>query len=76
MKSPVVSPYRRQVQRSYVTILLSAAGDAGALSEYRAALRSAVSELYKKIGEALDRTTDTDTLLHLRLIRAQLANVS
>ena len=127
MKSPVVSPYRRQVQRSYVTVLLSATGtindpapsanidsanldnehaDSGsvrksksnlsttrsfdselasigeqysgadALSEYRAALRSAVSELYKKIGDSLDRTTDTDTLLHLRLIRAQLANVS
>jgi hypothetical protein len=128
VKSPVVSPYRRQVQRSYVTVILTAtgtiddpsqsanidsanldnehadsgsvrksksnlsttrsfdselasigqqfSGGADALSEYRAALRSAVSELYKKIGEALDRTTDTDTLLHLRLIRAQLANVS
>ncbi|MGH8767515.1 MAG: zinc-dependent metalloprotease, partial [Burkholderiales bacterium] len=128
MKSPVVSPYRRQVQRSYVTVLLTAtgtiddpsqsanidsanldnehadsgserksksnlsttrsfdselasvgqqfSGGADALSEYRAALRAAVSELYKKIGEALDRTTDTDTLLHLRLIRSQLANVS
>ena len=88
MKSPVVSPYRRQVQRSYVTVILTATGTiddpsqsanidvANALSEYRAALRSAVSELYKKIGEGLDRTTDTDTLLHLRMIRSQLANVS
>jgi len=128
MKAPVVSPYRRQVQRSYVTVVLAATGtiddpsqsanidsanldneraDSGSarksksnlratrsfdselasvgqqfsggpdtLSEYRAALRSAVSELYKKIGEALDRTTDTDTLLHLRMIRSQLANVS
>jgi len=128
MKSPVVSPYRRQVQRSYVTVVLAAtgtiddpsqsanidsanldnehadsgsvrksksnlsttrsfdselasigqqfSGGADALSEYRAALRSAVSELYKKIGEGLDRTTDPDTQLHLRLIRSQLANVS
>ncbi len=128
MKSPVVSPYRRQVQRSYVTVVLTATGtidgpsqsanidsanldnehaDSGsvrksrsnpgttrsfdselasigqqfrggadALSEYRAVLRSAVAELYRKIGEALDRIKDPDTLLHLRMIRSQLANVS
>src|SRR5262249_53983377 len=123
-RSPSVSPYRRQVQRSYVTVLLAATGtiedpstrsanidsaylDAGgksasksklsavrafdsaiaktgeqygdgggALSEYRAALRAGVAGLYKKIEEAIEKTKDTDTLLHLRLLRAQLANVS
>jgi hypothetical protein len=124
MRSPAVSPYRRQVQRSYVTILLAATGtiedpsarsaninsaylesdvrttskpklaplrsfdstiakvgeqysdSANSLSEYRAALRSGVANLYKKIEEAIEKTKDTDTLLHLRLLRGQLANVS
>jgi len=123
-RAPAVSPYRRQVQRSYVTILLAATGtiedpasrsanidsayletdvrspsksklspmrsfdssiakvgeqyssSAAGLSEYRAVLRAGVANLYKKIEEALERTRDTDTLLHLRMIRAQLANVS
>src|SRR6185436_14180578 len=128
-RSPAVSPYRRQVQRSYVTVLLTATGnvgdptansanidstyidspyldagvknktqpgvravrsfdsaiaevgkqysnDAGPLSEYRAVLRAAVAELYQKIDNAIGRTQDKDTLMHLRLIRSQLANVS
>jgi hypothetical protein len=128
--APVVSPYRRQVQRSYVTILLTATGTiadpsarsaniastsidgayidsdvksgpssrtlpggarsfdstiakvgeqyasgADDLSEYRAALRAAVAELYARIEAAIAKTQDLDTLLHLRLIRAQLMNV-
>jgi hypothetical protein len=127
-KSPAVNPYRRQVQRSYVTLLLTAtdtiqdpaarsahmasasidggyadsgvrtdpesllrqsrsfdsalakigeqyAAATGPLSEYRAVLRAAVAKLYKKIDEAIARTHDADTLLHLRLLRVQLANV-
>ena len=127
-KSPAVSPYRRQVQRSYVTLLLTAtetiedpaarsahiasasidggyadsgvrtdpesllrrsrsfdsaiakigeqyAAATGPLSEYRAVLRAAVAELYKKIDAAMARTRDADTLLHLRLLRGQLGNV-
>ncbi len=129
MKAPVVSPYRRQVQRSYVTVLLTATGtindpasqsaniessksldnehaDSGtrkaktnlnatrsfdsalagvgeqytggadAMSEYRAVLRTAVAALYKQIDAALAQTQDIDTQMHLRLIRAELANVS
>ena len=135
-KTPVVSPYRRQVQRSYVTVLLTGTGNvndpsggsaniesansqsanvesapadsgtaskgkqktnlkalrqlsssladtgaqygggSGALSEYRATLRDAVGQLYKKIEKALPGITDADTRSHLRLIQAQLANVS
>ena len=118
-KAPSISRYRRQVQRSYVTMLLVATGtiedpsyrsayqDAGAtgrsraimqaarsfdstiarvgeeytggvssISEYRAVLRAAVAELYKKIDAAIRKTEDPDTQLHLRLIRAQLENVS
>ena len=122
-RSPAISPYRRQVQRSYVIILLAATGtiedpsarsanidkaylesdvrstskpklsairsfdstiarvgeqyskDAGGLSEYRAALRAGVANLYKKIEEAIEKTKDTDTLLHLRMLRSQLSNV-
>jgi hypothetical protein len=47
----------------------------GPLSEYRAVLRAAVAELYKKVDEAIARTRDADTLLHLRLLRGQLADV-
>jgi hypothetical protein len=123
-RAPSISPYRRQVQRSYVTILLTATGTiddpsagsaniesafldseikrvpkstlnatrafdsgiakvgeqyshgSGSLSEYRAVLRAGVVNLYKKIDKAIEKTRDTDTLLHLRMLRAQLANVS
>ena len=128
MKAPVVDPYRRQVQRSYVTVLLTAtgtindpaqssasiesanldtetpdsgsqrkattnlratrsfdsalagvgqqySGGADALSEFRAILRTAVASLYKQVDAALAATEDTDTQMHLRLIRAQLADV-
>ncbi len=123
-RTPAVSPYRRQVQRSYVTVLLAATGTiedpsarsaniesaylesdakspsssklrpmrsfdstiakvgeqysgaASSLSEYRALLRAGVANLYKKIEEAIEKTRDTDTLLHLRMLRAQLGNVS
>ena len=51
-------------------------GGSAALSECRAALRAGVANLYKKIEEAIEKTKDTDTLLHLRMLRAQLANVS
>jgi hypothetical protein len=127
-KAPVISSYRRQVQRSYVTVLLVATGaindpssgrniqaeksldseqaDSGSrrasksdlratrsfdsalagvgeqytssaesLSEYRAVIRTAVATLYKQIDTALAATTDIDTQMHLRLIRAQLSNV-
>lgn len=37
---------------------------------------SSLAELYQKIENAIGRTQDKDTLLHLRLIRSQLANVS
>ena len=39
-------------------------------------LRAAVAELYKKIDAAIRKVEDPDTQLHLRLIRAQLENVS
>jgi hypothetical protein len=45
------------------------------LSEFRAALRAAVGNLLNKIEAALAKTKDTDTILHLRLIRVQLGNV-
>jgi hypothetical protein len=51
-------------------------GSAGSLSEYRAVLRAGVANLYKKIEAAIEKTRDTDTLLHLRMLRAQLGNVS
>jgi hypothetical protein len=123
-RAPDISPYRRQVQRSYVTILLAAAGaiedpsarsaniqsanldsdtrsvsksklnstrsfdssiakvgeqytdSSGSLSEYRAVLRAGVANLHKKIDQAIEKTRDTDTLIHLRMLRAQLGNVS
>jgi hypothetical protein len=46
------------------------------LIEYRAVLRAAVAELYARIEAAIGKTQDVDTVLHLRLIRAQLLNVS
>jgi hypothetical protein len=127
-KVPVISPYRRQVQRSYVTVLLVATGaindpssgkniqaeksldnehadsgssraaksdlratrsfdsalagmgeqytsSADSLSEYRAVIRTAVAALYKQIDTALASVEDIDTQMHLRLVRAELANV-
>jgi hypothetical protein len=123
-KAPVISVYRRQLQRSYVTVLLAATGvvdnptatsaniersldsDSGSpkkgdsrvratrsldsaladvgrdyssatnqLSEYRASVRAAVGDLYGKVDAALAKAKDAQTILHLRVIRAQLNNV-
>jgi hypothetical protein len=123
--SPKISLYRRDLQRNYVTVLLSATGavsdpasasrgidiesryvDSGAVpmrktrgrpgrdfyspladvdaqyrsgpgrpSEFRAALRGGVAHLYKKIDAAIEKTEDTDTLLHLREMRSELGQV-
>ena len=121
-KAPVITPYRRQLQRSYVTLLLGATGtvtdpqasgrnidrsvdsegaparadprlragrslesalaDVGRqfsqtdneLSEFRAAVRVAIGDLLTKVEEAVPITEDTDSTVHLRLIRAQLRN--
>jgi hypothetical protein len=121
-KVPVVTPYRRQLQRSYVTLLLAVTGavsdpmasrryidrsvdsegaragsdprlrggrslesalaDVGRqfsqtdndLSEFRAALQAAIGDLLTKVETALPGTEDTDSIIHLRLIRAQLRN--
>ncbi|MSQ58618.1 MAG: hypothetical protein EXR36_02965 [Betaproteobacteria bacterium] len=43
-------------------------------SEYRAALRSGLSHLRAKLEKAIERTTDSDTLSHLRDLSIELSN--
>ena len=46
----------------------------GRPSEYRAALRTGLSHLRAKLEKAIERTTDTDTLSHLRDLSIELSN--
>jgi len=122
---PKVSLFRRDLQRNYLTVLLSAAGvvrdpirsstaidsesnyaDSGSISvsmqkrdaarsvyspladladqyrrgsgrpsEYRSSIRAGVAQLYQKIDAAIQKVDDTETLLHLRELRAELSQV-
>jgi hypothetical protein len=47
----------------------------GRPSEFRSSLRAAVAHLYKKIDAAIEKTEDSETLLHLRELRAELGQV-
>jgi len=47
----------------------------GRPSEFRSSLRSGVAYLYAKIDDAIRRTKDTETLVHLRDLRAELGKV-
>ncbi|HVY07727.1 MAG TPA: zinc-dependent metalloprotease [Burkholderiales bacterium] len=47
----------------------------GRPSEFRSSLRSGVAHLYAKLESAIGRTRDTETLAHLRDLRAELGKV-
>ncbi len=47
----------------------------GRPSEFRSALRSGVAHLYAKLDGAIKRTTDAETLAHLRDLRSELGKV-
>jgi hypothetical protein len=124
--APKIDLYRRELQRNYITILLTSTGtlqdssdesanfaadtayldsgseraakgrhmsnlsftstlaDVGSSyrkgrdkpSEFKAALRAGVADLYQRIEAAMKKIKDRETLLHLRLLRSQLADVS
>jgi hypothetical protein len=66
-------------QRSFSSPLANVADrvrtGAGLASEYRAALRVGVADLYKKIDAALPKVQDPETLAHLRELRSELSQV-
>ena len=47
----------------------------GRPSEFRSSLRAAVAHLYKKIEAAMEKVEDSESLLHLRELRAELGQV-
>jgi Met-zincin/Domain of unknown function (DUF5117) len=70
---PIIDLYRRDLQRTYVSVLLSSFSDAGP-SEFKAALRTGIGDLAGKLGQAAKKVRDPDTRAHLTDLRAALGN--
>jgi hypothetical protein len=70
--TPDIELYRRELQRTYVTLLVSRVE--GAPSEFRAALRLGAGDLLDKIGPAIKRSKGT-TAAHLYDLSVELRRV-
>jgi hypothetical protein len=70
---PMISLYRRDLQRKYVSILLSQLGaDDDSAGEMQAAIRAGLSDLATKLNQAVSKARDPQTQWHLRNLRAAL----
>lgn len=63
---PVISLYRRDLQRQYVAQLLANFSGAGAPSEFRVALRMALIDLRARLDRAQQKVRDPRTRAHLK----------
>ena len=70
---PSIDLYRRDLQRMYVSLLLSSFSNASP-SEFKAALRTGIADLAGKLGPATKKVRDPDTRAHLRDLWAALGN--
>jgi hypothetical protein len=70
---PVIGLYRRDLQRRYVTILLSQlAADDDNAGEMQAAIRAGINELGAKLDQAASKSRDPQTQWHLKNLKAML----
>jgi hypothetical protein len=69
---PVIDLYRRNLQRTYVNILLSSFSSADGPSEFKVALRSGSGDLKGKLDQAAKKARDPLTRGHLNELRAAL----
>jgi hypothetical protein len=72
---PTISLYRRDLQRKYLSILLSQLGaDDDSAGEMQAAIRAGLNDLAAKLNQAVIKARDPQTQWHLRNLRAALGN--
>jgi hypothetical protein len=69
---PTIDLYRRDLQRGYVTLLLSSLSSSEGPSEFRVALRAGLSDLAGKLDQAAKKVRDPQTRTHLRDLRAAI----
>jgi hypothetical protein len=69
---PVIDPYRRNLQRTYVNLLLSSFSSTDGPSEFRVALRSGSGDLKNKLDQAVKKVRDPQTRGHLNELRTAI----
>jgi hypothetical protein len=69
---PTIDLYRRDLQRGYVTLLLSSLSSSEGPSEFRVALRSGLDDLGSKLDQAAKKVRDPKTRAHLKDLRAAI----
>jgi hypothetical protein len=71
---PTIDLYRRDLQRTYVSLLLSSFSNAGP-SEFKAALRTGIGDLASKLDQAAKKKVrDPQTRAHLTDLKSALGN--
>ena len=70
---PTIDLYRRDLQRTYVSLLLSSYSNAGP-SEFKVALRAGIGDLAGKLEEGAKKVRDPDTRAHLKDLAAAMGN--
>jgi len=72
---PVIGLYRRDLQRKYLSILLSQLNaNADNAGEMQAAIRAGLNDLATRLNQAVSKTRDPQTQWHLRNLRASLGS--
>jgi hypothetical protein len=70
---PVIGLYRRDLQRKYVTILLSQlSADGDSAGEMQAAIRAGIAQLGAKLDQGAKKSRDPQTQWHLKNLKAAL----
>jgi hypothetical protein len=69
---PTIDLYRRDLQRGYVTLLVSSLSSSEGPSEFRVALRAGLGDLASKLDQAAKKVRDPQTRAHLRDLRAAI----
>jgi hypothetical protein len=69
---PTIDLYRRDLQRAYVTLLLSSLSSSEGPSEFRVALKSGLGDLGTKLDQAAKKVRDWPTRAHLKDLKAAI----
>jgi hypothetical protein len=71
---PTIDLYRRDLQRGYVTHLVSSLSSSDGPSEFSVALRSGLADLASKLDQAAKKVRDPHTRGHLRDLKAAIGD--
>ena len=69
---PAIDLYRRDLQRSYVNLLVSKLSSSDGASEFRVAVRAGLSDLGNKLDQAAKKVRDPQTRGHLEDLKASI----